>query len=261
VGYVDHDGVRLYFEEAGGGDPPIVFVHGWCCDHTFSEPQFRHFAGSHRVVTVDLRGCGRSDGAEAYEVASFARRRGTRVPRARARPARRRRPQSGRTDRVEMGTRHPSLVGAVVAVDPGPIDPLPETARAFEAFATQTEGPDGEAVRRALVESNFLPTDDAERRRDIVETMCAVPLASDTAMFRAATRWNGVGALRLCGAPVLVILSATGNSNDPARLRAVKPDVQIGVTVGAGHFHQLEVPEQVTPMIERFLALAPRRRS
>jgi hypothetical protein len=28
------------------------------------------------------------------------------------------------------------------------------------------------------------------------------------------------------------------------------------ITVGAGHFHQLEVPEQVNAMIERFLHLA-----
>ena len=28
------------------------------------------------------------------------------------------------------------------------------------------------------------------------------------------------------------------------------------MTVGAGHFHQLEVPEQVNAMIERFLALS-----
>jgi hypothetical protein len=70
------------------------------------------------------------------------------------------------------------------------------------------------AVRRALVESNFLPTDDSARRRDIVATVCAVvPLPAAAAMFRAATRWTGVGALRLCGAPVLVLLSATRHSN------------------------------------------------
>jgi pimeloyl-ACP methyl ester carboxylesterase len=39
-------------------------------------------------------------------------------------------------------------------------------------------------------------------------------------------------------------------------LRAIKPDLELGITVGAGHFHQLEVPEQVNAMIERFLQVA-----
>jgi pimeloyl-ACP methyl ester carboxylesterase len=38
-------------------------------------------------------------------------------------------------------------------------------------------------------------------------------------------------------------------------LRAIKPDLQVGITVGAGHFHQLEVPDQVNAMIERFLQI------
>ena len=45
-------------------------------------------------------------------------------------------------------------------------------------------------------------------------------------------------------------------SPDAFRLRAIKPDLEVGITVGAGHFHQLEVPEQVNAMIERFLAVA-----
>jgi hypothetical protein len=34
-----------------------------------------------------------------------------------------------------------------------------------------------------------------------------------------------------------------------------------GKTVGSGHFCQLEVPEQVNPMIERFLTVVLRDRS
>ena len=30
----------------------------------------------------------------------------------------------------------------------------------------------------------------------------------------------------------------------------------VGTTVGAGHFQQIEVPDQVNAMIERFLALS-----
>jgi len=44
--------------------------------------------------------------------------------------------------------------------------------------------------------------------------------------------------------------------SDILRLRKLRPDLQVGITVGAGHFHQLEVPEQVNAMIERFLQLA-----
>jgi pimeloyl-ACP methyl ester carboxylesterase len=38
------DGVNLFYEETAGGDPPILFVHGWCCDHTYFAPQFERFA-------------------------------------------------------------------------------------------------------------------------------------------------------------------------------------------------------------------------
>jgi hypothetical protein len=36
----------------------------------------------------------------------------------------------------------------------------------------------------------------------------------------------------------------------------VRPDLELGITKGAGHFHQLEVPGQVNAMIERSLALS-----
>ena len=37
------DGVALSYEEAGEGEPPVLLVHGWCCDHTYFAPQFEHF--------------------------------------------------------------------------------------------------------------------------------------------------------------------------------------------------------------------------
>ena len=61
MGQLRRDGVALFYEEAGEGDPPIVLVHGWCCDHAYFAPQFEHFRRAHRVVAVDLRGHGKSD--------------------------------------------------------------------------------------------------------------------------------------------------------------------------------------------------------
>ena len=53
---LERDGVALCYEEAGEGEPPVLLVHGWCCDHTYFAPQVEHFAKrGHRVVAVDLR--------------------------------------------------------------------------------------------------------------------------------------------------------------------------------------------------------------
>ena len=66
------EGIGLSYEEAGEGDPPLLLVHCWCCDHTFLAPQFEHFSRRHRVVTVDLRDHGESDKPEPpYTVAGF----------------------------------------------------------------------------------------------------------------------------------------------------------------------------------------------
>jgi hypothetical protein len=43
--------------------------------------------------------------------------------------------------------------------------------------------------------------------------------------------------------------------SDMGRLQEMFPQVLDGKTVGSGHFCQLEVPEQLNAMIERFLAI------
>jgi pimeloyl-ACP methyl ester carboxylesterase len=120
------------------------------------------------------------------------------------------------------------------------------------------EGPDGEAVQRAFVEAMWV--NDPQLKHRIVETMCSVPLRVAVPMLRDTTvTWNGVAALFLCRVPLLMIRAQVGGSNDPSRLKALKPDLHVGVTVGAGHFHQLEVPEQVNAMIGRFMQVALRQ--
>jgi pimeloyl-ACP methyl ester carboxylesterase len=42
---------------------------------------------------------------------------------------------------------------------------------------------------------------------------------------------------------------------DMARFHEMFPQILYGKTVGSGHFCQLQVPEQVNAMIERFLAI------
>ena len=65
-------GLRLFYERAGSAEPELLFVPGWCCDHTAFQPQFDYFAESHRVTSLDLRGCGQSDVPEdGYSIRSW----------------------------------------------------------------------------------------------------------------------------------------------------------------------------------------------
>ena len=44
--------------------------------------------------------------------------------------------------------------------------------------------------------------------------------------------------------------------SDMSRCHEMFPDILYGKTVGSGHFCQLEFPEQVGAMIDRFLTIA-----
>jgi pimeloyl-ACP methyl ester carboxylesterase len=251
------DGVRLYYERAGHGDRSLVFVPGWCSETAMFQPQLDHFRVDHDVTAFDPRGCGRSDQPPtgydlpnlADDVAWLCDHIGVSHPVVIGHSL-------GAMVAIETAARHPGLVRAVIADDPGPIDALPATRRVLADFVARMNGADGEAARRAWVEDAVAGTAGAERRAWIVDTMCSVPLAPAAAMIHAATVWDGPAALAACRAPLLVLRSSAGGSNDVARLRRHKPDLHYAVTVGAGHFHQLDAADQVTPMMARFLDVA-----
>jgi pimeloyl-ACP methyl ester carboxylesterase len=54
------DGVKLYYEEAGSGEP-LVFVHEFAGDHRSWEPQMRYFSRRYRCVSYNARGYPPSD--------------------------------------------------------------------------------------------------------------------------------------------------------------------------------------------------------
>lgn len=70
---VETDDASLYYESYGHGDP-LVFVHGGWVSSRMWEPQVDRFADDHRIVTVDVRGHGRTGETDRrrYSIPLFA---------------------------------------------------------------------------------------------------------------------------------------------------------------------------------------------
>jgi len=75
-GYVERDGVRVFYEVYGEGEPTILLLPTWSIIHSrFWKMQIPYLSRHARVVTFDGRGNGRSDRPqipEAYEPREFA---------------------------------------------------------------------------------------------------------------------------------------------------------------------------------------------
>ena len=75
-GYVERDGVRLYYEVYGSGEPTVLLQPTWSIIHSRHwKMQIPYLARHCRVVTFDGRGNGRSDrpsDADAYREEEFA---------------------------------------------------------------------------------------------------------------------------------------------------------------------------------------------
>jgi pimeloyl-ACP methyl ester carboxylesterase len=247
-----HNGTKLAFEDRGAGRPAFVFVHGWACDRSFFAPQAEHFARRHRVVSVDLRGHGESDkppgpypiAAYADDIAYIIEQLGLGQTVAVGH-------SMGGVTVLQLAAAHPDSVAAVVMVDPAPLVSTPARRAAFEAMAADIEVGNHEPLR-GFIENMFLPNSD----RLLVEKVMTVMLAAlghvAANAIRGLLEFDGRAAAGLCKAPALH-LAATPPRNPPHLMSEWLPNVVNGWTVGAGHFNQLEAPDQVNAMIEAFL--------
>src|ERR671925_1033623 len=72
-GYVERDGIRLYYEVYGSGEPTVFLLPTWSIVHSRQwKMQIPYLARHCRVLTFDGRGNGRSDRPE--EPAAYAER-------------------------------------------------------------------------------------------------------------------------------------------------------------------------------------------
>ena len=123
-GYVERDGVRVYYEVYGSGEPTVLLLPTWSIVHSRHwKMQIPYLARHCRVVTFDGRGNGRSDrpqGASALQRRASSRTMPSRCwTRRGTERARHRRPLARRdSGRMLLAAEHPERVEALVFIAP-----------------------------------------------------------------------------------------------------------------------------------------------
>lgn len=253
--------ISLHLREAGSG-LPVVLLHAFPLSSAMWIDQRNGLSDLARVVTPDLRGFGGSqlgydepsldhmadDVAAMLDVLDL--------------------------DRVVLGglsmggyvamaflRRHPDRVRGVVLADTkASADPEPARERR-EGIAARL---DAEGTVEALVDEVLPalcgPTTGRDRPlvlgrvKGLVEA--APPAAAAWAQRAMAARADSLDVLRTVGVPALVVLGdedALATRADADAMVDALPDARLEVLTGAGHLSAIEVADEFTAVLRRFL--------
>ena len=255
---IARDGVRLAFVDSGAGEPAVVLLHGMACVHEHMLPVMRHLESRHRCVAVDLRGHGASDAPhDAYAMDDFLADLDALIGELGLG-----RPilvghSFGGSIALAYADRYPERVAALVMLDSGMRSNQVLTADLGPFYEALRSGDDaryrstlGVFVRERLVD----PVDGEELATEIAALMSDVPSHVFLSMSDTVQQLRSAEMAARATLPALLVLSRQDFA-DPAAVAELGPNWHVGRVVGAGHFVQVVAPEQVNPMIDRFLAL------
>ena len=246
--------VALSYDDEGSGHP-LLFLHGGACDRSFWGPQVLHFRNRYRLVLPDLRGHGRSPSARRGLLGGelCQRRRG---------------PGRFVGDRRSHGDRsQPGRPGGLRAAGPPPgrrrtgrgprlptLAPSPRSRRLCRDGRSpprrvSPRTPAGVRGRRKRRRSPGLHAHIAAAQ-DATDLDCFISLSGHA----FANSYDDL--LAECDVPALLVTATIPNDMD--QLGHLCPQLHVGKVVGSGHFLELEVPDQVNAMLDRFLQLTDR---
>lgn len=229
-----------------------MFIHGLAGNHRYFQPQVEHFAGAHRVLGMDLRGHGDSDGpVTEAAIAVFAADVAAACERLGLGKAVLVGQSMGGHVAAQAACDFPERVAGLVFLDSSLIFP-PEQAGAIRALLEGLRGPGFREAIEAFARGLFSPADDPVRMEEIVSDFRALPQGVVAPTAAAVASWRAEEVLPACRVPALYI--AARECPELAQVQALLPALELARAYGSGHFLQLEVPGQVNAMIARFLA-------
>jgi pimeloyl-ACP methyl ester carboxylesterase len=240
------DGAAIHWTSSGTGAQTVIFVHGWTCDESSWREQVPVVSKTHRVITLDLPGHGKSGMPKAFTMEMFAR--AVEAVRAEA-----------KVDKVflvghSMGTpvirkyalMYPDHVKGLVIVDglvqlpgqPGP-GPLPA------AILTSPE-----AMVKGM--NLFGPATTPELQQHILKMLKGAPEATAIGAFAATwdqSQWSD----QKITVPVLAVFAGTRPVATEQSVKSLYPKADYYTIPETAHFLMMEKPIEFNRMLLKFV--------
>jgi pimeloyl-ACP methyl ester carboxylesterase len=228
-----HDGVTLYYETYGQGEP-LLLVHGNGGSIGTLAAQIDHFKAKHRVIAMDSRDQGRSsDSAEPITYEKMTDDLAALIDQLKVGPVDVVGWSDGGIEALLLGVRHPDKVRKIVSMaanlNPGP-----------EAF-----DPEIDALIKSMMElpDEVKNTPEGKRQLKVVGMMLKEPNIQPAVLGKVTV-------------PTLVLAS----DNDLIRLEHIVtiykslPNAQLAIFPNRTHLIPYDDPEQFNGAVDRFLA-------
>jgi len=246
TGYAPVNGMEMYYEIEGSGDPLVVIPPAFGCAGMKSCPEL---VAGHSVITMDLQGHGRTADVpgrpltleqNAEDVVDLLSHLG--IPKADFFGE-----SYGGATAIMIAIRHPELVGRV-------------------ATYGATFGPTRDALDMERLHTSAVPRPDSAAfrfQREHYRKVAPDPDHWPTFWDKVCSiRWEGFPEDQLASlaAPVLIALGDRDFVRLEHALETFRriPDAELAVIPNAGHFALFSEPEKVIPVIEDFLRASGR---
>jgi pimeloyl-ACP methyl ester carboxylesterase len=261
-------GARLHYEETGAGPETILFIHGLMLASDSWEAQREHFAKTHRVITYDLRGQGRSEHTRGgLGLDSLAEDAALLLLQLAPQGAHVAGFSMGAFIALRLAARHPALVRSLtlvgVSADAESWSKMPAYAAMIALVSMAGVGPVAPRMMQILFGRSILA--DPTRSEPIARWRAAVdglPKSIVRAAAASALRGSVAGELGQITAPTLII---AGEEDQPVPLhhqhavaRAIA-GAEIEQVPLSGHAVMIERPALFNARMARFIALAKAR--
>jgi pimeloyl-ACP methyl ester carboxylesterase len=248
------DGIPIHYEVQGTGEPTLVLVHGWAIDSRYWDAQVAPLAASHRVVTLDLAGHGRSGaGRKDWTVEAFADDvRAVMDALSLKQVVLVGHSMSGNVI-LEVARAAPDRVVGLIPVDTlldvDQVTPPEETAKFAAALRADYRGNAQGFSQKFL----FADNGDPEFAARVMADLMTLPPETSIAILEKTWAYDPRPALREIKVPIV----AVNADKFPTRLdhaRAYAPQFDALIVKGVGHYPMREAPDRF--LVQLALAIA-----